>query len=354
MTNCKRVEDAHNAIKLNNRTSATITGNIFSKNYVDVSVADTKIAQIALSKFTAHSNKHNAFNIFLKKPYKGQSINSSFPRAAYQFSNCISTCTVGQNKSGQITEWIDGYLDGITAVNTELETFNVYFKNIRPRAINNGGVDYGFAIRSENIGAVGNLRVNGIDKNTTLFEDCQTGVFSTNVRTDVTNTKMTGMGAGISIAYTYPINQGVSKIKNNYIAGQSGISAIYASDCFVEDNDFYCKSTNSAPNSAIVLNYCDGSFIYQNKIKIDDISCGIRLTNCNGGRIIGNKDIEILNSRGLSPSKAQLFTDGINIINSTQLQQKSLLDEFCIKTPTVSAVLSGSLLPPFLPKTVLS
>ena len=319
MKSCKRVEDAHNAVRLNDRTLATITGNVFTKNYVDVSVADANAQKIALTQFTAHSNKHNAFNIFLKKPYKGQSINSSFPRAAYQFSNCISTCTVGENKPGQITEWIDGYLDGITAVNTELNTINVYFKNIQPRAINNGGVDYGFAIRSENVGAVGKLAVGGIDKNTTLFEDCQTGVFSTNVRTDVTNTKMVGMGAGISIAYTYPINQGVSNIKNNYIAGQSGVSAIYSAGCFVEGNDFYCKSTNSSPSSAIVLNYCNGSYIHQNTAKIDDISCGIRLTNCNGGRIVGNKNIEILNSRGLSPSKAQLFTDGINIINSTQL-----------------------------------
>ena len=317
MKNCTRVEDAHNAIKLNDKTSATIIGNIFSKNYVNIYTENA-----ILNNFIAYDNKHNSFKQLLKFPYTGQKIPAKWydTYTAYWIknsSNAVGGITIGNpnNLNPTSTEFIDGTKNGILAVNSSLKVHHVSFKNITANSFYSLGQPIqGDAINSTATNVGTSLYVNSVSiatnmpKFPTYIENTDRGVYAKNVATYVRAIGMKKVGSGVVLE-----NCGIAVVVSNEIDGGNGINT-YNCTPEISNNTINITNTNTTA-SAILINNSIGSSVKNNVISISNVGYGIRVVNSSKAVIAFNKPIKILSSRRGSSS---WFTDGINIINSTE------------------------------------
>jgi hypothetical protein len=323
LTDCPRIEDAEVAVKLNNKTTATITGNTFSKNNVNVSIENAE-----LSAFTSYNNTHDALKKYLKIPFTGpapKGVRRTY--TAYWLKNASlrgGTLSIGSplaiTKPTKAAEAISGQLNGIVAENSSLITNFVSFANISQS--NNYTVNSllpeGYAIHSK-AAQIGNaLLVNGIDKTQVLFEKCENGVFSNNIRTTVQKNGMTGMGNGINCQASILGKTSATVTDNGIEGSNSGVTLSGLNVTDVRNNKIAIISSSASSGAAINIFNCGiGStsplVVTNNAIEMTNIAYGIRLNTCQNMHIINNKNIQILGSRKGSPT---LFTDGINIINT--------------------------------------
>ena len=309
MTNCPRVEDAHNAIKLNDRTSATITNNVFSKNYVGVYGQNAR-----LYSFLAADNKH--IGAALKLPFKGQIIlpvKKSY--VAYWFIESgiedklgtFAPIHIGASSKILPREFIENSNLGIFAENTPLQIDNVSFKNIQGSSFYN---PFGIAIFSKAIEPNTLLTVRGLGKNITLFDNCVAGVYAINTRLYVYNTKMENVSTGVRGENTPGF------IQNNYInCSSGGIGISNTSYQHILENEIHCTNPTSYDSYGIWLEKSgsiksSATIVEQNTIDMTNTTYGIRLSDANNIQLLNNRDIFMQNAR---PNG---FTDGINIINS--------------------------------------
>ena len=309
LTNCPRVDDANNAIKLNNRTSATITNNVFSKNYVGVYGQNAR-----LYSFLAADNKH--IGAALKLPFKGQVIlpvKKSY--VAYWFiesgiednSGTFAPIHIGASSKILPREFIENSNIGIFAENTPLQIDNVSFKNIQGSSFYN---PFGIAIFSKAIEPNTLLTVRGLGKNITLFDNCVAGVYAINTRLYVYNTKMENVSTGVRGENTPGF------IQNNYInCSSGGIGISNTSYQHILENEIHCTNPTSYDSYGIWLEKSGSiksaaTIVERNTIDMTNTTYGIRLSDVNNVYLLNNKDIFMQNAR---PNG---FTDGINIINS--------------------------------------
>ncbi len=333
MTNCPRVEDAHFAIKLNNQVSATITNNVFSKNYVDI-YTDGSVNAISLKKFEVLFNVHNALNNSLKAPYSGQPIPSKWTTtyAAYWFKRTSVLQTpvnIGRSAlPGTVYASINGATNGIIAENTSIFTHGVEFKNVLPTAnYTVGQAIQGFAVHSSATLAGITTDVVGMGTGYTAFNNCTNGIYAKNSLLNVRNNTMNPVSNAISGEFlTSTVNTdgtiNIGNINDNSInCTTRGIYLNQTPTQYILNNDVTCSSKSPTTASCIWLNNCGATssselVIRENILQMSNIAYGIRLANCKNITIHNNKDITINSSRKGTGSVNTLFTDGINIINS--------------------------------------
>ena len=308
MTNCPRVMDAHNAIKLNNSTAAIITGNTFISNYMSVYAKNA-----ILTEFSAKYNTHQGAklkNLYLGQPTLLQKHDNSY--AAYWFENVsyniFAPIFVGDLNSNTVSsEFISDMSYGIYAYNTSLYTSGVYFKNIQEGFINVGIAIYAYADALD----TKMLIVSGVGKDAILFENCTYGVLANNVRLYVLSNKMINTKVGIWGDF---IVNGI--IRDNHLECNSCI-AIYQTESYnILENDIFSTNGQNTADFGVWVNACgnikidDKILIENNKINLNKALYGILVTDSENTSIRNNQDITM---QGNSSSG---FVDGINLTNS--------------------------------------
>ncbi len=304
MTNCLRVEDAHNAIRLYDKSKATITNNNFQNNYISIFSENCN-----LEAFSVYDNKHNGGK--LKDLYKGQIIipNQKNTYAAYWLDNVkqgISALNIGNTTPSKIgaTENMQNMTNGILSHNTSISVQNFSISNMI--SVNN---TEGYGIFCDSDNPQGHLLiVNGFNNDKTLytFNNCRVAIYNLNVRSTISNNRIKDVQIGILNDFSIG-----GTVKNNYIIGQSGIGIGNSLSYGVQENEIVTSNT-----------FGHGVFLYQsgstrhggitvekNKIKTIQSVSGIYVTQCQNVLINNNRDIEILKN---NPN----FTDGIHIDNS--------------------------------------
>ena len=307
MKNCPRVDDAHNAIKLNDRTLSSIYNNNFSKNYVDVYAENAY-----LYTFAASDNRH--LGAVLKAPYKGQIISVKKSYAAYWFINSSKSgkpIVIGDfSTNGLAREFIENVDLGILANNTSVYTYSVSFKDIQGSSFFSP-IGIGVASIATIPGIV--LVVSGIGtgQKATLFDNCLAGVYGKNVRLYVSDNKMEKVSTGV-----YGDNTLGGFIQNNLInCSSGGIGISNTSYQHILDNEIHCINPTSYDSYGIWLEKSGSiksaaTIVERNTIDMINTTYGIRLSDAHNVQVLNNRDIFMQNAR---PNG---FTDGINIINS--------------------------------------
>jgi hypothetical protein len=315
MTNCPRVEDAYYAIRLYDKSEATIIGNTFSKNYVNIYAENAQLAQ-----FTSYDNNHNSYKKYLKTPYT-QNLPPKWvdTYAAYWFKNVSISSNwiiyIGSGKNLSVPgEYINGTKNGILAVNSSIYAYYVSFKNINANTFYSVGQPVqGDAVNSTANSVGKSLYVTSyLQKDGSaplLIENTDRGIFSDNVITFVRDYGMSKIGNGIILR-----NSNGSEVSENTIDKcNSGGVNINNAPAKIRNNKININGANTSA-SGILVNNTLNSNIKDNEISLTDAAYGIRVVN-SPNTTIQNNPIKILSSR---KGSSTWFTDGINVTNSTK------------------------------------